>query len=48
MRRRILLAIGGTLLAMLIIISVASRSVLLDSYERLEQSYLGRDVQRRM
>ena len=46
MRRRILLAIGGTLLAMLIIISVASRSVLLDSYERLEQSYLGRDVQR--
>ncbi len=46
MRRRILLAIGGTLLAMLIIISVASRSILLDSYEGLERSYLEKDVQR--
>jgi two-component sensor histidine kinase/sensor domain CHASE-containing protein len=48
MRKRILLAIGGTLLAMLIIISVASRSILLDSYEGLEQRYLERDVQRVM
>jgi two-component sensor histidine kinase/sensor domain CHASE-containing protein len=46
MRRRILLAIGGTLLAMLIIISVASRAILLDSYEGLESRYLERDVQR--
>ena len=48
MRRRILFAIGGTLLAMLIIISVASRAVLLDSYEGLEKHYIERDLQRIM
>ena len=46
MRRRILLAIGGTLLVMLIIISLASSALLRDSYAGLERRYMERDVQR--
>ena len=46
MRRRILLAIGGTLLVMLIIISVASSALLRDAYANLERRYALRDVQR--
>jgi two-component sensor histidine kinase/sensor domain CHASE-containing protein len=48
MRRRILLAIGGTLLVMLIIISLASSAIVRDSYGGLERRYLERDVQRIM
>ena len=46
MRRRILLAIGGTLLVMLAIISLASSAVLRDSYAALERRYIERDIQR--
>ncbi|MGO9307784.1 MAG: histidine kinase dimerization/phosphoacceptor domain -containing protein [Spirochaetia bacterium] len=46
MRRRILLAIGGTLLVMLIIISLSSSALLRDSYVRLERRYMDHDVQR--
>ncbi|MGA2639379.1 MAG: CHASE4 domain-containing protein [Spirochaetia bacterium] len=46
MRRRILLAIGGTLLVMLIIISLASSAILLESYAGLERRYMERDAQR--
>src|SRR5271157_1909638 len=46
MRRRILLAIGGTLLVMLIIISLSSSALLRDSYAGLERRYMERDVQR--
>ena len=46
MRRRILLAIGGTLLVMLVIISLASSAVLHDSYAALERRYMERDIQR--
>jgi two-component sensor histidine kinase/sensor domain CHASE-containing protein len=46
MRQRILLAIGGTLLVMLIIISVASSAILRDSYAGLEERYLERDMRR--
>ena len=46
MRRRILLAIGGTLLVMLIIISLASSALLRDSYAGLERRYMERDMQR--
>ena len=46
MRRRILLAIGGTLLVMLIIISLASSALLRDSYAGLERRYMERDVLR--
>ena len=46
MRRRILLAIGGTLLVMLVIISLASSALLRDSYAALEHRYIERDVQR--
>src|SRR5208337_48661 len=46
MRRRIFLAIGGTLLVMLIIIMLSSGALLRDSYARLEKQYMGRDVQR--
>src|SRR5271157_1794943 len=48
MRRRILLAIGGTLLVMLVIISLASSAILLDSYAGLERRYMERDMQRIM
>jgi sensor domain CHASE-containing protein len=46
MRRRILLAIGGTLLGMLLIISLASSALLRDSYAALERRYIERDVRR--
>ena len=46
MRRRILLATGGTLLVMLVIISLASGSILRDSYAALERRYIERDVRR--
>jgi two-component sensor histidine kinase/sensor domain CHASE-containing protein len=46
MRKRILLAIGATLLVMLIIISLASRSILNNSYASLENRYAGRNIQR--
>ncbi len=46
MRKRIFLAIGGTLLVMLIIISVASNALLNRSYAGLERRYITRDVQR--
>src|SRR5208337_1763448 len=46
MRRRILFAIGGTLLVMLIIISAASSTLLRDAYANLERRYVERDVQR--
>jgi two-component sensor histidine kinase/sensor domain CHASE-containing protein len=46
MRRRILLAIGGTLVVMLVIISLASSAVLHDSYAALERRYIERDIQR--
>ncbi len=46
MRRRILLAIGGTLLVMLIIISLSSSALLRDSYAGLERRYMENDVQR--
>ena len=46
MRRRILLAIGGTLLVMLVIISLCSGLVLRDSYANLETRYTERDVKR--
>jgi two-component sensor histidine kinase/sensor domain CHASE-containing protein len=46
MRRRILLAIGGTLLVMLVIITVISRMILIDSYDRLEHTYIERDIMR--
>jgi two-component sensor histidine kinase/sensor domain CHASE-containing protein len=48
MRRRILLAIGGTLLVMLVIISLSSSAILRDSYAGLERRYMERDVQRIM
>ena len=46
MRRRILLAIGGTVLVMLVIISLASSALLRDSYAALERRYIERDVRR--
>jgi two-component sensor histidine kinase/sensor domain CHASE-containing protein len=46
MRRRILLAIGGTLLVMLVIISLASSALLRDSYAALERRYIERDARR--
>jgi two-component sensor histidine kinase/sensor domain CHASE-containing protein len=46
MRRRILLAIGGTLLVMLIIISLSSSALLRDSYAGLERRYIQRNMQR--
>jgi sensor domain CHASE-containing protein len=46
MRRRILLAIGGTLLVMLVIISLASSALLYDGYAALERRYVERDIQR--
>jgi two-component sensor histidine kinase/sensor domain CHASE-containing protein len=44
MRRRILLVIGGALLAMIAIITAVTRLLLTDSFERLERSYLERDM----
>jgi two-component sensor histidine kinase/sensor domain CHASE-containing protein len=46
MRRLILLVIGGTLLVMMIIILTVARSLLLDSFARLERRYVEADVQR--
>jgi two-component sensor histidine kinase/sensor domain CHASE-containing protein len=46
MRKRILLAIGGTFLVMLAIMAFASRSILTHSYAELERRYMERDVQR--
>ncbi len=46
MRRRILIAIGGTLLVMLAIITAISRMILLESYDKLERAYIERDLQR--
>ena len=46
MRRRILLAIAGTLLVMLVIISLASSALLYDGYAALERRYVERDIQR--
>ncbi len=46
MRRIILLVIGGTLLVMMIIIVAVTRSLLSDSFARLERRYVERDVER--
>lgn len=46
MRRRILLVISGTLIAMLVIITLASSSILQKSFDGLEKRYMERDVQR--
>ncbi|HET6452702.1 MAG TPA: histidine kinase dimerization/phosphoacceptor domain -containing protein [Spirochaetia bacterium] len=46
MRRRILFAIGGTLLVMLLIISASSSAILRDAYTNLEHRYIVRDIQR--
>jgi two-component sensor histidine kinase/sensor domain CHASE-containing protein len=46
MRKRILLAIGGTLLVMFALMTVISRSILTRSYAELERRYMERDVQR--
>ena len=46
MRKRILVAIGGTLIGMFLILMVASRVILVDSTRILEARYVRRDVQR--
>lgn len=46
MRKLILLVIGGTLLVMMIIIVAVTRSLLSDSFARLERKYVERDVER--
>jgi two-component sensor histidine kinase/sensor domain CHASE-containing protein len=46
MRKRILFAIGGTLLVMLAIMTAASRSILAQSYAELERRYMERDIRR--
>lgn len=46
MRRRILLAIGATLMAMLLIIWFATRATLLAGFERMEQSEMRENVER--
>ena len=46
MRRRILFAIGGTLLVMLVILSITSGLILQRSFDNLERAYVERDMQR--
>jgi len=46
MRKRILIAIGSTLVVMFLILMIASRAILVDSTRILEARYVRRDVQR--
>ena len=46
MRKRILLVIGGTLVIMIVILVTVTRSLLLDSFARLERRYLELDLER--